>query len=96
MIYKSYKFTNKEGSVIKVRFYFTGIYTIVDKNGEHEMGLWDKEPLLRADGRPSKDKSQVLYKAKLFLYKASFADTWLKTVARQIANFALTVGYAII
>lgn len=96
MIYKSYKFTNKEGAVIKVRFYFTGIFTIVDKNGEHEMGLWDKKPLLRADGRPSKDKSCVLYKAKPFLYKASFSDTWLKIVAHQIANYARSVGYATI
>lgn len=95
MIYKSYKFTNREGAVLKVRFYSTGIFTIVDKNGEHEMGLWNKEPLLRIDGRPSKDKSQVLYKAKPFLYKASFADCWLKIVARQIAYYALAVGYAI-
>lgn len=96
MIYKSYKFTNREGAVIKVRFYFTGIFTIVDKNGEHEMGLWDKEPLFRIDGRPSKDKSQVLYKAKPFSYKAAFSDTWLKDVARKIANYALTIGYGII
>lgn len=94
MIYKSYKFTNREGAIIKVRFYFTGIFTIVDKNGEREMGLWDKRPLLRADGSPSKDKSQVLYHAKPFLYKVSFEDSWLKTIARQIANYALTVGYA--
>lgn len=96
MIYKSYKFTNKEGAVIKVRFYFTGIYTIVDKNGEHEMGLWEKKPLLRADSRPSKDKSQVFYKAKSFLGKASFSDAWLKMVARRIASYALSVGYAVI
>lgn len=96
MIYKSYKFTNRECAVIKVRFYFTGIYTIVDKNGEHEMGLWSKEPLLRADGRPSKDKSCVLYKAKSFSHKVSFSDTWLKTVARQIASYALACGYAVI
>lgn len=96
MIYKSYKFNHKNGSEIKVRFYFTGIYTIVDKNGEHEMGLWNKEPLLRADGRPSKDKSCVLYKAKSFLHKESFSDTWLKTVAQQIASYALACGYAVI
>lgn len=37
---KSYKFTTKAGETYKVRFYETGGYTITDKNGEHEAGIW--------------------------------------------------------
>lgn len=37
---KAYKFTTKSGEAYKVRFYDSGIYTVFDKNGEHEMGLW--------------------------------------------------------
>lgn len=58
MIYKSYKFRHNDGSDVKVRFYFTGIYTIVDKNGEHELGAWGKSPMLGGRNlRPSKTEA---------------------------------------
>lgn len=38
---KTYKFKSiKSGEQFKVRFYPTGIFTIFDKNGEHEIGMW--------------------------------------------------------
>ena len=37
---KSYKFTTKAGETYKVRLYDTEIYTITDKSGEHEVGMW--------------------------------------------------------
>lgn len=90
MIYKSYKFKHDSGSEIKVRFYFTGIYTIVDKNGEHEMGTWEKTPLLVGKYlKPSKDKSQVLYSAKPFGQHTYCSDYALKDVALQIARYSL-------
>lgn len=90
MIYKSYKFSHDNGSEIKVRFYFTGIYTIVDKNGEHEMGLWQKTPLLVGKYlKPSKDKSCVLYSAKPFGQHINHSDYALKNVALQIARHSV-------
>lgn len=89
MIYKSYKFSNKDGVEIKVRFYFTGIYTIVDKNGEHEMGTWKKEPLLVGrHNKPSKDKSRVIYRARPFDCPFDYADYALRDVALKLANDA--------
>ena len=37
---KSYVYTTIKGDTFKVRFYKTGGVTIVDKNGEHEVGMW--------------------------------------------------------
>jgi hypothetical protein len=38
---KTYKYKSiKSGEEFKVRFYPTGIFTIFDKNGEHEVGMW--------------------------------------------------------
>lgn len=89
MVYKSYKFTNKNGVEIKVRFYFTGIYTIVDKNGEHELGTWRKEPLLVGRHlKTSKDKSRVIYRARPFDCHFDYADYALRDVALQLANDA--------
>lgn len=92
MIYKSYKFKhNESGEEIKVRFYFTGIYTIVDKNGEHEMGEWYKEPLLVGKWlRPSKDKSCVIYRARPFDSTYVDSDYSLRTLALILANNAVT------
>lgn len=50
---KTYKFKSiKSGEQFKVRFYPTGIFTIFDKNGEHEIGMWrrpeEEECMFRA------------------------------------------------
>lgn len=44
------------GKTYKVRFYGKedGIYTITDKNGEHEVGLWKRVPMLDRYGKPKK------------------------------------------
>lgn len=91
MIYKSYKFKhNESGEEIKVRFYFTGIYTIVDKNGEHEMGEWVKKPLpVGKYDRPSKDRHCVEYRARPFECKKAYSDTSLKELAMNVARHAL-------
>ena len=93
MIYKAYKFKNKDGVEIKVRFYFTGIYTIVDKNGEHELGEWVKKPLLvgRYD-LPSKDPHCVEYRARPFEYKKAYSDTSLSELAMKVAHHALIMN----
>jgi len=39
---KAYKFTTVNKDEFKVRFYPTGGVTIVDKDGEHEVGMWEK------------------------------------------------------
>lgn len=39
----SYKITLRNGEECKVRFYPSGIFTITDKRGEHEVGMWKKE-----------------------------------------------------
>lgn len=38
---KAYKFNTNKGD-FTVRFHNTGCVTIVDKNGEHEIGMWIK------------------------------------------------------
>lgn len=53
---KSYVFSRKNGQTFKVRFYQTGIFTIVDADGEHEVGEWNATPLTNADGQSSRDK----------------------------------------
>ena len=40
---RSYKFKSiKDAKEYKVRFYATKGVTVVDSNGEHEVGTWDK------------------------------------------------------
>jgi hypothetical protein len=89
MIYKSYKFKDRNGQEFKVRFYFTGIYTFVDCNGEHEIGMWWKEPLMvgKHNDKPSKDRNNVRYHARPFSqeYAYRYADFSLGEVARRIA-----------
>lgn len=86
MIYKSYKFQHTSARTeFKVRFYSTGIFTIVDKNGEHEIGLWNKEPLLV--GRHLKpSKKQVIYKA------FSFSDPHYKYRKYKLSELALSLA----
>lgn len=60
---KSYKFEYSDKTVIKVRFYNTGCYSVVDKNGEHEVGQWRKVPMrIGKDlSKESKDKNSVTF-----------------------------------
>lgn len=47
----TYKFNLKKGGQVKVRFYESGIFTVVDsKNCEHEAGMWEKK-YLEEDGK---------------------------------------------
>lgn len=43
----------------KVRYYGkgSGIYSISDEHGEHEVGLWEQTPLLDRYGKPKKTQS---------------------------------------
>lgn len=70
---KTFKFTSREGKVYRVKFYDSGVYTITDKNGEHELGIWEKKPMLVGKyNRPSKDRNSVVY------FATSFALTYDK------------------
>lgn len=52
---KAYKYKTKQGENFSVRFHNTGCVTIVDKNGEHEIGIWKKP-----------ENVDCIYKAKMF------------------------------
>lgn len=65
---KSYVYNTKKGT-IKVRFYKTGCYTVIDPNGnEHETGEWEKTPMWldKEKTRVSKDKNSVIFSVKSF------------------------------
>lgn len=92
MIYKSYKFSNADGQWrYTVRFYRTGIYTITDKNGEHELGVWTKRPMLvgRNNDTPSKDKGRVIYRAVPFKPLGKTENTSLQMVACCVIESAV-------
>lgn len=47
----TYKFNLKKGGQVKVKFYESGIFTVVDsKNCEHEVGTWEKK-YVEEDGK---------------------------------------------
>lgn len=48
---KAFKFKTTTGNEYKVRFYDTGVYTVFDNNGEHEVGLWRKTEERGYEGR---------------------------------------------
>ena len=59
---KIFKFTDKQGNVFRMKFYSTGVYTITDRYGEHEKGMWEKKPMLVGKHhKPSKDPNSVVY-----------------------------------
>lgn len=85
---KCYKYLHRDGTVIKVRFYNTCIYTVVDKNGEHEVGQWFKNQqfLNEEYGIRSKDKNAVYFEYQEFGKKKSRAYCYQQKMADDIAT----------
>ena len=85
---KCYRYEHKDGTVIKVRFYNTGCYTVVDKNGAHEAGQWfKKQQFLNEEyGIRSKDKNAVYFEYQPFGKKKSRAYSYQENMARTIAT----------
>lgn len=81
---KTFKFESKEGKVYRVKFYDSGIYTITDKNGEHELGIWEKKPLLVGRyNTPSKNPNEVTY------FASSFAKTAISKEFHHMADYKM-------
>lgn len=93
---KTFKFIDKQGNVFRMKFYSTGIYTITDKNGEHECGTWEKKPMLV--GRyhtPSKDPNSVVYFGTSFTQAIVSKDTYRITqyTMRELAEILFDWEY---
>lgn len=71
---KTYNVKFVDGTNIKVRFYKTGGFTITDKNGEHEVGIWVK---------PSNDC--FMYRGKIFEKEHPIKDWKMKDLADRLA-----------
>lgn len=84
---KSYVYNTKKG-VIKVRFYKTGCYTVIDPSGnEHEAGQWEKRLMWldKEKTKLSKDKNSVIFAIKSF-DGWKYEDCYCESVAYQIAQ----------
>ena len=85
---KSYKFNTKSG-LLKVRFYPTGCFSVVDFQGcEHELGEWEKQPIYldKEKTRVSKDKNSVTFSYKYFGKRQMHNEMKLADAAYHIAN----------
>ena len=73
---KAYKVKFVDGSEYTVRFHKIGGVTIVDKNGEHEVGMWKK---------PTDDS----WMYRCFLFDANYTerDSKLKDLADRVAIY---------
>lgn len=99
-ITKIAKFKRADGSryQVKVKFYgdTEGIYTITDKNGEHEHGLWIRQQLkINRNGIlvESRDKSAYSLTYKTF-NGSEYQGSWFtyQDIANYISTWETTDG----
>ena len=70
MTSKTYIVRLRVGDAIKIRFYSSGIYTVIDPRGyEHEEGEWHTEQWTDENGNPYKTKSYKSYLGAPFGHK---------------------------
>lgn len=74
---KAYKVKFVDGTEYSVRFHKTGGVTIVDENGEHEIGMWEKP----------NDEECWMYKCFIFNAKYAEKDWGQKGLAERLACY---------
>lgn len=79
---------------VEVRFHGkeSGCYTITDKYGEHEMGLWERTPKVGRNGQPMKTRFDYTARPFSNIDNVLTADTKVG-IAKEMVSVYLQDNY---
>ena len=76
----SKKFTSNDGADFIVRFYYSGVFTIEDYRGEHELGEYRLKVSMNS-------KYNDIYVARFWDdYSKQYSNFWISELAHDLAN----------